>query len=129
MQTAKQKMSDAAASAKERVDVLKAKAEGKADKTMASSKEDKEVAKEQKKAKEAEAKVRKHEEKADNATGHLQAKHQGQFGQQDLHGAGAAPATQGNQYPAGGATQIPPEEAAAQYEQAAPGTNPAAPTQ
>ncbi|XP_073131932.1 uncharacterized protein [Henckelia pumila] len=121
MQTVKQKVNNAAASAKERVDVLKAKTEGKAEKSMASNKEDKEMAKENKKAKEAEAKMKLHEDKAGNAAGHLQGKQQGQFG-----GAGAAPLTQGGNQHTAGTTAVPlshnpaPAGGHNQYDQAVP---------
>ncbi|XP_073042739.1 uncharacterized protein [Primulina eburnea] len=132
MQSAKQKVNDAAASAKEHVDVLKAKAEGKVDKTAASTKEDKEVAKEQKKAKEAEANMKKHEDKAGNAAQHSQGKQQGQHAP---HAAvGAAPVKQGGQNLTG--DTVPLSDTAApgghsdQYDSAVPvSTNAAAPPQ
>lgn len=93
------------------------------------------MVKEQKKAQEAEAKVRKHEEKAGNAAEHLQGKQQGQFGQNAPHtGTGEVPVNQGNQYPTG--DTVPPSHAAApgghsdQYDSGVPvNTNDAAPPQ
>ncbi|XP_073047029.1 uncharacterized protein [Primulina eburnea] len=97
MQSGKQKVSDAAASAK-------AKVEGQVDKTAAGTKEDKEVAEEQKKAKEAEANTKKHEDEAGNAAQHLQGKQQGQHAP---HAAvGAAPVKQGGQHLTG--DTVPP---------------------
>ncbi|XP_073042740.1 uncharacterized protein [Primulina eburnea] len=122
MQSAKQKVNDAAASAKEHVDVLKAKAEGKVDKTAASTKEDKE----------AEANMKKHEDKAGNAAQHSQGKQQGQHAP---HAAvGAAPVKQGGQNLTG--DTVPLSDTAApgghsdQYDSAVPvSTNAAAPPQ
>ncbi|KAL6530825.1 hypothetical protein OROGR_014685 [Orobanche gracilis] len=67
MHSTTQKVSDAAAVAKEHVDILKAKVEEKAQNVVARTKEEKEIAHELRKAKEAEAKMKMHQAKAENA--------------------------------------------------------------
>ncbi|GER30274.1 seed maturation protein [Striga asiatica] len=96
MHSTKQKVSDAAAVAKEHVDILKAKAQEKAEKGMARSKEEKEVAHEVRKAKEAEAKMKMHETKAQNAQDKLYGEHHGLYGKHHHQPVGSAfPATGG----------------------------------
>ncbi|KAG8382022.1 hypothetical protein BUALT_Bualt05G0033200 [Buddleja alternifolia] len=103
MYSTKQKVSDAAATAKEHVDILKAKAEEKAEKAVARTKEEKEIAHERRKAKEAEAKMHMHEAKAEHAAEKLHGKH--------LHHHGPAAGTYGHHQPLG--TAIPPTGVAA----------------
>ncbi|KZV31716.1 hypothetical protein F511_00520 [Dorcoceras hygrometricum] len=100
MQAVKQKVSNAAAAAKEHVDVMKAKAEEKRELSMARTKEEEAIATERRKAKEAEANMRLHATKADNAAVKLQGKQKGLFGNRH-HGTGAATVGQGNHYPTG----------------------------
>ncbi|GAB4834721.1 hypothetical protein Ancab_032984 [Ancistrocladus abbreviatus] len=74
MQTAKQKMSDMASSAKAHMKACGAKAEEKTEKEMATTEEEKETAHQMREAKEAEAKAELHAEKAMHAAEKLEAK-------------------------------------------------------
>ncbi|KAL1556929.1 late embryogenesis abundant protein 6 [Salvia divinorum] len=71
MQSAKQKAADAAAVAKEHVEILRAKTQEKAEKAAAPTKEGREITHERRKAKEAEAKMKMHVAKADHAADKL----------------------------------------------------------
>ncbi|XP_073276655.1 uncharacterized protein [Primulina huaijiensis] len=110
MHSVKQKVSDAAAAAKEHVDVLKAKAGEKAEISTARTKEGKEIAKERRKAKEAEANMRLHEAKARHAAEKLQGKQHGLFGH-NHHGPGTAPVKHGHNHHTG--ATVPPANVAA----------------
>ncbi|PIM97707.1 hypothetical protein CDL12_29818 [Handroanthus impetiginosus] len=114
MHSTKQKVSDAAAVAKEHVELLKAKAQEKAEKAAARTKEEKEMAHERRKAKEAEAKMKMHEAKAEHAAEKLHEKHtHGVYGHHHHHhhhGA-AGGGTHGHQEPVGFA--VPPASATA----------------
>ncbi|XP_073131926.1 late embryogenesis abundant protein 18-like [Henckelia pumila] len=109
MHSVKQKVSDAAAEAKERVDVLKAKAGEKAEMSTARTKEGKQIAKERRKAKEAEANMMLHQAKAQHAAEALHGKQHGLFGHNHY---GPAPVKHGHNYPTG-ATHVPTANAAA----------------
>ncbi|KAJ8557921.1 hypothetical protein K7X08_004687 [Anisodus acutangulus] len=74
MHSVKEKVSNAAAAGKEHVDILKAKAEEKAEKVVARTKEERTIAEEVRKAKEAEAKMELHQAKARHAAEKLQSK-------------------------------------------------------
>ncbi|XP_015078859.1 late embryogenesis abundant protein 6-like [Solanum pennellii] len=74
MHSVKEKVSNAAAAGKEHVDILKAKAEEKAEKAVARTREEKRIAEEVRKAKEAEAKMELHQAKARHAAETLQSK-------------------------------------------------------
>ncbi|XP_059302479.1 late embryogenesis abundant protein 6-like [Lycium ferocissimum] len=74
MHSVKEKVSNAAAAGKEHVDILKAKAEEKAEKAYARTREEKTIAEEVRKAKEAEAKMELHQAKARHAAEKLQSK-------------------------------------------------------
>ncbi|CAN4097823.1 unnamed protein product [Withania somnifera] len=74
MHSVKEKVSNAAAAGKEHVDILKAKAEEKAEKAVARTKEERTIAEEVRKAKEAEAKMELHQAKARHAAEKLQSK-------------------------------------------------------
>ncbi|GAB4857814.1 hypothetical protein Ancab_015720 [Ancistrocladus abbreviatus] len=76
-------MSDMASSAKAHANICKAKAEEKADKATARTEEEKEIAHQMRKAKEAEAMAELHAEKARHAAEKLEAKQA-----HHLHGAG-----------------------------------------
>ncbi|KAK7263314.1 hypothetical protein RJT34_30902 [Clitoria ternatea] len=67
MQSSKEKLKNVAAAAKEHVDVYKAKIDEKAEKATARTEEEKVIAHERAKAKEAKAKMELHEAKARNA--------------------------------------------------------------
>ncbi|KAH7514393.1 late embryogenesis abundant protein 18 [Ziziphus jujuba] len=67
MQSAKEKLSNMASSAKEHLNIFKAKAQEKGEKATASTEEEKKIAEEERKAKEAEAKRDLHEAKAGHA--------------------------------------------------------------
>ncbi|EPS71698.1 hypothetical protein M569_03063, partial [Genlisea aurea] len=67
MHSAKQKVKDAAAVAREHAEILQAKYEEKAEKAVATTVAEKEIATERRKAKEAVAKMKMHEAKADHA--------------------------------------------------------------
>ncbi|KAL3499870.1 hypothetical protein ACH5RR_038963 [Cinchona calisaya] len=75
MHSVKEKVSNAAAAGKEKVDIMQAKAEEKAEKAVARTKEEKVIAEERRKAKEAEAKMKLHETKAENAADKLKHSH------------------------------------------------------
>ncbi|KFK44995.1 hypothetical protein AALP_AA1G330500 [Arabis alpina] len=74
MQSAKQKISDMASVAKEKMVICRAKADEKAEKAMARTKEEKEIAHQRRKAKEAEANMDMHMAKAAHAEEKLLAK-------------------------------------------------------
>ncbi|XP_060179251.1 late embryogenesis abundant protein 6-like [Lycium barbarum] len=74
MHSVKEKVSNAAAAGKEHVDILKAKAEEKAEKAYARTREEKTIAEEVRKAKEAEAKMELHQAKARHAAEKLESK-------------------------------------------------------
>ncbi|XP_055832081.1 late embryogenesis abundant protein 6 [Solanum dulcamara] len=74
MHSVREKVSNAAAAGKEHVDILKAKAEEKAEKAVARTREGKRIAEEVRKAKEAEAKMELHQAKARHAAETLQSK-------------------------------------------------------
>ncbi|KAL1200470.1 Late embryogenesis abundant protein 18 [Cardamine amara subsp. amara] len=67
MQSAKEKLSDMASTAKEKLHIGGAKAQGHAEKTMARTKKEKKLAHEREKSKEAQAKADLHESKAEHA--------------------------------------------------------------
>ncbi|KAI7995278.1 Late embryogenesis abundant protein 6 [Camellia lanceoleosa] len=75
MHSAKEKVSNMASAAEEHVDIYKAKVEEKVEKAAARTKEEKDIAQELRKAKEAEAKMKLHEAKAEHAADKLHAKH------------------------------------------------------
>ncbi|KAL2544428.1 Late embryogenesis abundant protein [Forsythia ovata] len=75
MHSAKEKVSNAAAAGKEHIDICKAKAQEKAEKVAARTKEDKTISHERRKAKEAEAKMKLHEAKAEHAAEKVHGKH------------------------------------------------------
>ncbi|KAF8116385.1 hypothetical protein N665_0019s0063 [Sinapis alba] len=74
MQAAKQKISDIASTAKEKMVICQAKADEKAEQAMANTKEEKEIAHQRKKAKKAEAKMDMHMAKEAHAEEKLMAK-------------------------------------------------------
>ncbi|KAH7578646.1 hypothetical protein ACOSP7_000007 [Xanthoceras sorbifolium] len=74
MQSMKEKVSNAASSGKAHVDIYKAKAQEKAEKATARTEEEKEVAHQLRKAKEAQAKMELHQAKAEHAADKLRAK-------------------------------------------------------
>ncbi|PON57060.1 Late embryogenesis abundant protein [Parasponia andersonii] len=74
MQSAKEKLSNMASSAKEHIEVYKAKGEEKVEKAAARTEEEKKIAEERRKAREAEAKRELHEAKAKHATEKLSRK-------------------------------------------------------
>ncbi|XP_047983743.1 late embryogenesis abundant protein 6 [Salvia hispanica] len=112
MQSAKQKAADAAAVAKEHVEILRAKAQEKAEKAAAPTKEGREIAHERRKVKEAEAKMKMHTAKADHAADKLQAAQHGGLcgigcnhphrGYQEPYVGSAYPPTVAPAYPPGG---------------------------
>nr|ABB72407.1 seed maturation protein [Glycine latifolia] len=67
MQSSKEKLKNMAGAAKEQVDIYKAKIDEKAEKATARTKEERVIAHERAKAKEAEAKMKLHEAKARHA--------------------------------------------------------------
>ncbi|KAL4324447.1 hypothetical protein GQ457_11G021060 [Hibiscus cannabinus] len=83
MQTAKEKISNMTSSAKEHVNIGKAKVEEKLEKAAATTEEEKRLAHERKEAKEARAKMELHQDKVKHLEGKLRAK-QPQY----LHGYG-----------------------------------------
>ncbi|KAI3453921.1 hypothetical protein Pfo_010584 [Paulownia fortunei] len=104
MHSAKQKVADAAAVAQEHAEILKAKAEEKTEVAVARTEVEKEIAHERRKAKEAEAKMKMHEAKAQHLEEKLYGKHHGLCGHHQ-HGH------QGHHEPVGAA--IPPTGAVA----------------
>ncbi|KAK0590836.1 hypothetical protein LWI29_032314 [Acer saccharum] len=74
MQPIKEKVSNAASSGKAHVDIYKAKAEEKVEKAAARTEEEKEIAHQLRKAKEAQAKMELHHSKAQHAADKLRAK-------------------------------------------------------
>ncbi|KAJ4728710.1 Seed maturation protein [Melia azedarach] len=74
MQTIKEKVSNAASSGKAHADIYKAKTEEKAEKAVARTEEEKEIAHQVRKAKEAKAKMELHQAKAEHAAEKLRAK-------------------------------------------------------
>ncbi|KAH0658788.1 uncharacterized protein [Solanum tuberosum] len=99
MHSVKEKVSNAAAAGKEHVDILKAKAEEKAEKAVARTREEKRIAEEVRKAKEAEAKMELHQAKARHAAETLQSKQSHLIGHH--HAVGVH---QGQQNPVVGST-------------------------
>ncbi|KAL8138747.1 hypothetical protein V2J09_004748 [Rumex salicifolius] len=93
MQGAKQKVKDMASAAKHHAQIYEAKVEEQAEKATARTREEREIATERRKVKEAEAKAELHASKAHHAAEKLEAK------RQPLHipGVGAA----NHHYPAG----------------------------
>ncbi|KAI3505385.1 hypothetical protein L1887_27503 [Cichorium endivia] len=75
MHSVKEKVSNAASAAKAHVESYKANMEEKAEKATARTQEEKEIAHQRRKAKEAEAKMNLHVEKADHAAEKLHGKH------------------------------------------------------
>ncbi|KAL4565269.1 hypothetical protein LXL04_029357 [Taraxacum kok-saghyz] len=75
MHSVKEKVSNAASAAKAHVESYKANLEEKAEKATARTPEEKEIAHQRRKAKEAEAKMNLHVEKADHAAEKLHGKH------------------------------------------------------
>nr|XP_043630811.1 late embryogenesis abundant protein 18 [Erigeron canadensis] len=75
MHSVKEKVSNAASAAKAHVESYKAKMEEKAEKATARTEEEKEIAHQRRKAKEAEAKMNLHVEKAEHAAEKLHGKH------------------------------------------------------
>ncbi|KAK3428839.1 hypothetical protein EUGRSUZ_E00290 [Eucalyptus grandis] len=75
MQSAGEKLKNVASSAKEHIDIAKAKLEEKVEKATARTPEEKEMAHQRRKAKEAEAKMELHQAKAAHAAEKLAAKH------------------------------------------------------
>ncbi|CAH8358000.1 unnamed protein product [Eruca vesicaria subsp. sativa] len=67
MHSAKEKISDMASTAKEKLNIGGAKAQGHAEKTMARTSEEKKMAHEREKSKEAQAKAELHQSKAEHA--------------------------------------------------------------
>lgn len=67
MQSAKEKISDMASTAKEKLNIGKAKVQGHAEKTMARTTKEKKMANEREKSKEAQAKAELHQSKTDHA--------------------------------------------------------------
>ncbi|ESQ52142.1 hypothetical protein EUTSA_v10017485mg [Eutrema salsugineum] len=67
MHSAKEKISDMASTAKEKLNISEAKAQGHAEKTMARTSKEKKMAHEREKSKEAQAKANLHQSKADHA--------------------------------------------------------------
>ncbi|KAI4315136.1 hypothetical protein L6164_027979 [Bauhinia variegata] len=92
MQSTKEKLSNMASAAKEKVDIYKAKMDEKAEKAMARTEEEKVIAHERAKAKEAKAKMELHEAKAEHAADKLNAKqsHSHLYGHHRQHMVGAA---------------------------------------
>ncbi|MCD7450401.1 hypothetical protein HAX54_006034 [Datura stramonium] len=108
MHSVREKVSNAAAAGKEHVDILKAKAEEKAEKAAARTKEEKTIAEEVRKAKEAEAKMELHQAKARHAAEKLQSKQAhlgGILGPRHHHGP--AVGGQAHQTPAAVGTTVP----------------------
>ncbi|KAM7525409.1 hypothetical protein LguiA_015311 [Lonicera macranthoides] len=108
-----EKVSNAASAAKEHVDIYKAKVDEKAAKATARTKEEEAIIHERRKAKEAEAKMHLHDEKAQHAAEKLGTKqshhlygHHGAVGgdghQHHIPGVGTAAPTTGATYPPGG---------------------------
>ncbi|CAH8359668.1 unnamed protein product [Eruca vesicaria subsp. sativa] len=112
MQSAKQKLSDMASTAKERMVECEAKAAEKAEQAMARTKEEKEIAHQRRKAKEAEAKMDLHIAKAVHAEEKLMAKQSHYHVSHGLHNAPVpAPAPvmgHGYRHDPPGVTSIPP---------------------
>ncbi|RZC72753.1 hypothetical protein C5167_048232, partial [Papaver somniferum] len=75
MQTAKEKLSNVASAAKEHAKIYKAKVDEKAEKAAATTPEEKEIAHQRRKAKEAEAKMEFHAAKAEHKAETLDAKY------------------------------------------------------
>ncbi|KAF8027222.1 hypothetical protein BT93_E0206 [Corymbia citriodora subsp. variegata] len=75
MQSAGEKLKNVASSAKEHINVAKAKLEEKVEKAAARTPEEKEIAHQRRKAKEAEAKMELHQAKAAHAAEKFAAKH------------------------------------------------------
>ncbi|PIA39890.1 hypothetical protein AQUCO_02600383v1 [Aquilegia coerulea] len=75
METVKEKVSNAAAVAKEKAKLYEAKVQEKAETATAKTREEKELAHERRKAKEAEAKMELHQTKAEIIAERLNAKH------------------------------------------------------
>ncbi|KVH91725.1 late embryogenesis abundant protein 18-like [Cynara cardunculus var. scolymus] len=75
MHSVKEKVSNAASAAKAHVETYKANLEEKAEKATARTHEDKDIAHQRRKAKEAEANMNLHLEKADHAAEKLHGKH------------------------------------------------------
>ncbi|KAJ9536869.1 hypothetical protein OSB04_029602 [Centaurea solstitialis] len=75
MHSVKEKVSNAASSAKAHVETYKAKLEEKAENATARTHEEKEIAHQRRKAKEAEAKMNLHAEKAEHTAEKLHGKH------------------------------------------------------
>ncbi|GJT59153.1 late embryogenesis abundant protein 18 [Tanacetum coccineum] len=75
MKSVKEKVSNAASAAKAHVESYKANLEEKAEKATARTPEEREIAHQRRKAKEAEAKMNMHVEKADHAAEKQQGKH------------------------------------------------------
>ncbi|KAM7254065.1 hypothetical protein ACFE04_031747 [Oxalis oulophora] len=90
MYGAKEKISNLASAAKEKVKICGAKAEEKADKATARTKEEKAIVHENKKAKEAQAKMELHHEKAQHAQDKLSGKY-GHYDNHHHHHAGQVP--------------------------------------
>ncbi|CAH2059291.1 unnamed protein product [Thlaspi arvense] len=67
MHSAKEKISDMASTAKEKINIGGAKAQGHAEKTMARTSQEKKMAHEREKTKEAQAKADLHQSKAEHA--------------------------------------------------------------
>ncbi|KAH0662390.1 hypothetical protein KY284_027321 [Solanum tuberosum] len=105
MHSVKEKVSNAAAAGKEHVDILKAKAEEKAEKAVARTREEKRIAEEVRKAKEAEAKMELHQAKARHAAETLQSKQSHLIGRHGHHhGTHTVGVHQGQQNPVVGST-------------------------
>ncbi|KAJ7952671.1 Seed maturation protein [Quillaja saponaria] len=115
MQSAKEKLSNMASAAKEKADIYKAKIEEKAEKATAITEEEKVIAHERRKVKEAKAKMELHEDKAQHAAEKLNTKHSHLYGHHEPHLMGThrsqpgqhvpVVGTQGQQQPVG--TAVP----------------------
>ncbi|KAM7254143.1 hypothetical protein ACFE04_031825 [Oxalis oulophora] len=90
MYGAKEKISNLTSAAKEKVKMSGAKVEEKADIATARTKEEREMVHEHKKAKEGQAKMELHQEKAQHAQDKLSAKH-GHYDNHHHHHAGQVP--------------------------------------
>ncbi|XP_057478931.1 late embryogenesis abundant protein 6-like [Actinidia eriantha] len=105
MHSAEEKLSNAASAAKEHFDIYKAKVEEKVENATARTKEEKERAHECRKAKEAEAKMKLHEAKAEHAAEKLHSHHiygVETHGPQPIVTAAPVPGTTVPTYPLGG---------------------------
>ncbi|KAL9422689.1 hypothetical protein AB3S75_034883 [Citrus x aurantiifolia] len=100
MQNIREKVSNAASTGKAHVDIYKAKAEEKAEKAAAMTEEEKELAHQRRKAKEAKAKMEMHQAKAIHAAEKLRAK------QSHLYGPNLAAGTDDHHHL--GQNELPP---------------------